>query len=262
MVPGGVAAHPEAWCILRLPPDVGPLLAPGPCSARICWACPDRLTLWLRNAGTSTLIIDPGITSLIWGLALWLVSAWAAWWLRRRRELLGVALLPATILLIYNIYYTNSKNGLLWLVLTGGGWILLQGLDSYMKARRRWQARQMGQTEIEPLLAGVTILLAAGIDAGGRPAPFRLHQKHFGYLPAHFSDSQSNQNLAESLGLQQTPAIFLHTGSAGIGLSDTHAIGPGPQLSQQVLMYVSVAGYQPPPPVDVADAHQRRPRRK
>ncbi len=237
--------------ILRVPPDVASLLASWAMFSQNVLGLTDRLALWLHNFGTSTLIIDPGITSLIWGLALWLVSAWAAW-VYRRREFLGLALLPATILLIYNIYYTNSKDGLLWLVLTGGGWIVLQGLDSYMKARRRWQARQMGQTEIEPLLASVTLLLAAGWMLAGGLLP-SVSIKSISNTFQHIFQATPNRNLAESLGLQQTPAVFLHTGSAGIGLSDSHAIGPGPQLSQQVLMYVSVAGYVPPLPVIVAE---------
>ena len=198
----------------------------------------------------STLIIDPGITSLVWGLALWLVSTWAAWWIRRR-EALVIGLLPGTLLLIYNVYYTNSKSGLLWLVLTGGGWIFLQAMDAYMKARRRWQAQHMGQTEIEPLLAGSIILLATGLMLAGGLIP-SISIKKISDNFQHIFKSQPNKALAESLGLQQTPAVFLNTGSAGIGLSDTHAIGAGPRLSQEVLMYVSVDGYQPPLPASIA----------
>ena len=209
----------------------------------------NRLLLWFHNAGTSTVIVDPGVTTQVWGLALWLVSSWAAWWVRRR-EVLGLALLPATVLLIYNVYYTNSKDGLVWLVLTGGGWILLQGLDSYMKARRRWQAHRMGQTEIEPVLAGVTFLLAAGLMLAGGLLP-SISIKSISDTFQHMFQSQSNRNLAESLGLQQTPVLIFSSGSGGIGISDSHSIGPGPQLSQQVMMYVSVDGYRPPPPTDV-----------
>jgi hypothetical protein len=237
--------------LLRFPTDIGSLLVAWAMFSQNLLGLADRLRLWLHNFGTSTIIVDPGITSLVWGLALWLVSGWAAW-IYRRRAALGLALLPATVLLIYNVYYTNSKDGLLWLVLTGGGWIVLQGLDSYMKARHRWQARQLGQTEIEPLLASVTLLLAAGLMLAGGLLP-SVSIKSISTTFQHIFQSTPNHNVAESLGLQQTPAVFLHTGSAGIGLSDTHGIGPGPQLSQQVLMYVSVAGYVPPPPPSAAE---------
>ena len=235
--------------IFRLSPVVGPLLDAWTALAQNFGALLSRLMLWIHNAGTSTLIIDPGVTSLVWGLALWLVATWAAWWVRRK-ETLGFGLLPATTLLIYNVYYTNSKNGIYWLVLTGGGWIFLQALDSYLKARRRWQEHRMGQTEIEPLLAGAVILLATGLMLAGGLLPSVSIQKISDTFQ-HIFQSQQDTTLAESLGLQQTPAVISHKGSSGIGLSDTHAIGPGPQLSQEVMLYVTVEGYVPPPPVEV-----------
>ena len=208
-----------------------------------------RLILWIQNAGTSTLIIDPGITSLVWGLALWLVAAWAGWWVRRR-EALGIGLLPATILLIYNVYYTNSKNGIVWLVLVGGGWIILHALDSYRKARLRWKQHQMDQTEIEPVLAGVVTLLAIGLMVTGGLIPSISIQKISDAFQKFFQ-SQQDGNLAESLGLQQTPALVSQGGGGGTGLSDIHPVGPGPHLSQDILMYITVDAYLPPPPDEV-----------
>jgi hypothetical protein len=235
--------------LLRIPPEPGPLLNAWAMFARSLAGLADRLMLWLRNARTGRLAIDPGITSLVWGLALWLVSAWAAWWFRRR-EVPGVALLPATTLLAYTTYYTNSKNGLFWLVLTGGGWLLLQGLDSYLKARRRWEAQQMGQAEIEPGLAAATILLAAGLMLAGRYVP-SVSIQSLSDTFQHIFQPQSEKNLAESLGLQQTPVVVIKTGSANMGLSAVHTVGAGPHLSQAVLMYVNVEGYIPPPSINV-----------
>ena len=232
--------------LFRAPIDIGPLQGTWAAFIQTLTGLTDRLSLWSRYFGTSLLIVDPGVTSLVWGLVLWLVSGWAAWWLRRRESIV-VGLLPATTILVYNVYYTNSKNGILWLVFVGGGWILLQALNSYFKARRRWQEHHMGQTEIEVLLAGSTILIATGLMLAGGLLPSVSIQKLSDNLQRIFQ-GQQNRNLAELLGLQQTPAMIGHTGASGIGISDTHAIGPGPQLSQQVMMYVSVDGYIPPPP--------------
>ena len=164
--------------------------------------------------------------------------------------LMGIGLLPATTLLIYNVYYTNSRNGIFWLVLTGGGWIFLQALDSYMKARRRWQDRLMGQTEIEPLLGVTIISVATGLMLAGGLIPSVSIQKISDTFQ-HLFQSQQNNNLAESLGLQQTPVIFAQGASGQPGISETHAIGPGPHLSQEIMLYVTVDGYKPPPPPDV-----------
>ncbi len=235
--------------IFRISPDVGPFVDAWVMFTQSLAGLTSRLALWIQNAGTSTLIIDPGITSLLWGLALWLVSVWAAWWVRRKKAL-GLGLLPATTLLVYNVYYTNSKNGILWLVLVGGGWIFLQALDGYLKTRRRWQERHMGQTEIEPLLTTVIILLATGLMlAGGLLPSFSIHKISDTFQ--HIFQGQQDRKLAESLGLQQTPVGIPQTANNPIGLSNTHAIGPGPQLSQDVMLYVTVEGYVPPPPTVV-----------
>ena len=242
--------------LLRIPPELGPFLNAWAMFTRSLLGLSDRFMLWLRNAGSGRQVVDPGITSLVWGVALWSVSVWAAWWLRRR-EALGLALLPATALLTSTIYYTNSKNGLPWLVLTGGGWLLLQGLESYRKARRRWEVQQMGQAEIEPALATAIILVATGLMlAGGWVSSISIQSLSGTFQ--HIFQAQSNQHLAESLGLQQTPAVFLHTGGAGMGLSDTHSIGAGPHLSQEVQMVVSVEGYSPPPPINVPYSNTSR----
>ena len=235
--------------LFRIPPELEPFSIAWTALAQNVGDLSSRFILWFRNAGTSTLIIDPGVTSLVWGLALWLVSTWAAWWIRRR-DSLGIGLLPATALLVYNIYYTNSIFGIYWLVLTGGGWIFLQAMDSYVKARHRWQERHMGQTEIEPLLSVAVILISGGLMLAGGFVPSISIQKISDTFQ-HIFQSQQNDNLAESLGLQQTPITVPKGGISGIGLSNTHEVGPGPQLSQEVMMYVTVDGYQPPPPPDV-----------
>jgi transglutaminase-like putative cysteine protease len=235
--------------LFRLPVESGKIVIAWSVLVQDLGDLTNRLILWFRNAGTSTLIIDPGVTSLVWGLALWLVAAWAAWWIRRR-EIMGVGLLPATALLVYNVYYTNSMFGIPWLVLAGGGWILLQAMDSYVKARHRWQERRMGQTEIEPSLGVAVVLISGTLMLAGGLLPSVSIEKISNTLQEIFR-SQQNKNLAESLGLQQTPIAVPETSSSGIGLSETHAVGPGPQLSQEVMLYVSVDGYEPPPPDEV-----------
>jgi transglutaminase-like putative cysteine protease len=236
--------------LLHKPLQSGPLLVAWSALAQDLGALSSRILLWVGNAGSRTLIVDPMVTSLIWGLGLWLVAAWAAWWVRRR-EALGLALLPATAMLVFNIYYTNSIFGILWLVLAGGGWIALQAAGNYVKARRRWQAQHIGQTEIEPLLAGVVALIAGSLMLTGGLLPSVSIQKISDTLQ-HIFQSHSDKTLAESLGLQQTPlAVPEARTSSGIGISDVHAVGPGPKLTQQVMLYVSVDGYVPPPPAEV-----------
>jgi transglutaminase-like putative cysteine protease len=208
-----------------------------------------RLTGWYQGVHSGIRVIDPMVTPLLWGMAFWLVVTWAAWWVRRRNAI-AVGLLPAVTLLAYNVYYTNYTSGIVWLVLAGGGWVILQATDSYRKAHRRWQERRMDQTEIEPLLAGVVVLLVTGLMLAGSLLPSFSIVKLSNTIQEIFHGEQ-DKTLAESLGLQQAPGTVGKGIGGGFGLSATHAIGPGPQLSQEVVLYVTVDGYQPPPPPDV-----------
>ncbi|HVM72382.1 MAG TPA: transglutaminase-like domain-containing protein, partial [Anaerolineales bacterium] len=236
--------------ILHLPDSSGPFLAAWTVFIQSLLDLVERIMLWFHAAGAGIHLIDPSVTTLIWALAAWLVSAWAAWWLRRR-EALSLALLPATLLLAWNVYYTNSRIGLHWLIFAGGGWVLLQALESYIKACRRWEARQMDRAEIEPALASLTILLAAGLMLAGGLLP-SISIRSISDSFQHVFQGQSNKPLAEALGLQQTPVISEWKDTSGPVLSYYHMIGPGPQLSQEIQMYVSVEGYRPTSPVELA----------
>ena len=57
------------FVILRIPADVGPILNAWMGFSQSLGGLTSRFNLWLHNIGTSTLIIDPGITSLVWGMA-------------------------------------------------------------------------------------------------------------------------------------------------------------------------------------------------
>jgi hypothetical protein len=62
-----------------------------------------RFINWLDGVSTQTLVIDPTIISIVWGLALWLAVFWSMWWVRQRTSVLP-GLLPALVLLGFNVY--------------------------------------------------------------------------------------------------------------------------------------------------------------
>ncbi len=227
-------------------PDFAPLFAAWQDLVESLSTLISRLGSWFQIIHSGARVIDPLVTLLLWGLAFWLVVAWAAWWIRRRGAI-AVGLLPATALLGYNVYYTNFTRGILWLALTGGGWLLLQAAESYLKAQRRWQEHRLDRYEIEPLLAGVVIFLAGGLALAGGLLPSFSIEKLSHSIQEIFQGEQ-DKNLAESLGLQQKPQIAGKGSGAGISLSESHVVGAGPHLSQKPVLYVSVDGYRPPPP--------------
>ncbi|MGB8213145.1 MAG: transglutaminase domain-containing protein [Anaerolineales bacterium] len=208
-----------------------------------------RFSNWFRGVDAHTLVSDPLIISILWGMVLWLVTLWALWWVRRRATVL-VGLLPAAALLGYNVYYTHSTVGITWLVLTAGGILMLQACAGYGKARQRWAKEHMDQGEIEPMMIFLVILLAGGMMLAGGILPSFPIRAVADVINSAFHPV-ADQSLAKSLGLEQTPVGgFPPTPprvSSGIKPTEIHPIGPGPVLGQNGIMSVAVDGYSPPP---------------
>jgi transglutaminase-like putative cysteine protease len=230
----------------RLPPNWQPLAAAWSALGQTTSALLIRLTLWTRSLTTGTLVIDPVTTNLVWAAGLWLSGAWAAWWVRRRANI-PVALLPGTALLAYTLYYSNSRSGLVWLTAVGGGWLLLFAAQRYLQLRRTWLDRRLDRTEIEPTLAGVLTLLALVAMLGGGLLPSVSIRQVVDAIQ-EIRRGNADDLLARSLGLEQTPVGGGEGARSSVGQSATHLIGPGPQLSQAVVFFVSVEDYVPPPP--------------
>jgi len=208
-----------------------------------------RLGNWFSQVRAHTLVIDPMVISILWGCALWSAVFWALWWVRRRANSL-VGLLPAIALLSFNLFYTNSMNGITWLALTTGGILMLQASTSYDNARRRWATNHLQKEHIESKMAFWVVLLAVGmILIGGLLPSVPIHEIADAFREAFQPVNQSD--LAESLGLQLTPSGASLAGTPTIP-SATNSIqylpiGPGPVLNKKVIMYVAVDGYNPPP---------------
>lgn len=240
-----------AWRqMLRLrTPDLAPSLEALEALGGSLQALSGRLLLWFGRFSSGALITDPIVSSLLWGLVFWLAAAWAAWWLRRR-DSAGVGLLPAAALLAVSVFSTNSSTGVVWLVLAGGCWVLLQAAQGYHRARLRWQQRRIDRAEVEPLLALTAFLLAGSLMLAGGLLPSISLEKIRDSIQ-RVLEADANDRLAEALGLRRTP-IPEGPGGASVGQSTTHIIRGGAQLSQDVIMYVTVEGYTAPPPIDLA----------
>jgi hypothetical protein len=130
------------WAVLRQPPesfyvDWGPILS----ALSGLWSSVStlavRVALWLQALVLGKPDLDPVAATLVWGMTLWLVAAWAGWTLRRRgRPLLALA--PGGILLVAALSYQQTKPTLIPILL--GAMLLLLGLEAYANRQRRWQA--------------------------------------------------------------------------------------------------------------------------
>lgn len=209
-----------------------------------------RFEHWFRGVGAQTPVIDPTVTSILWGLALWLGAFWAAWWVRRRDFTL-MGLLPLAALLGYNVFYTRSSIGLTWLGAALAGMLLLQAGVEYGVARRRWCARRLEQEQVEGRLVFLAVALTVGVLLAGSLLPSVPVRKIADLVESAFQP-RGDPSLARSLGLEATPdgdgpGAPATLPATGVQLSPRHALGPGPMLDSRLVMFVAVDGYQPPP---------------
>jgi len=207
-------------------------------------ALSDRLANWITATRTGTSLIDPLVTNLLWNAAVCLLSFWGAWFIRRRGAVLD-GLLPSVALLTYLLYYTNSKSGVAWLIPLGGILVLLQAAEGYRSAWERWHASHMDRVELEAGLAAVVLGLAAGLMVVGAILPSVSIPEIRRDIQRYIQDRQS-ERLAKSLGLQQSPGNGGSL-SGSVLLPPVHRINAGTQLPQDVVMYVTIAGYHPLP---------------
>lgn len=196
-----------------------------------------RFVNWFRALQSPAPLTDPLVIAFLCGMATWLAALWAAWWVRRRASALP-GLLPAAAVLGYLVYWASSEHGLIWLVLAGGGILLLQAAISYRQALQRWARQRLDQVEIEPALAFSVSLLTIGMMVAG------------GLLP---TISLEKINRAIDRLRRPEPATASAAGSQPVsGVPNPavpHILGPGPSPSLEIVMYVSVEGYRPPSPV-------------
>ncbi len=157
-----------------MPLDLGPLFEAGHGLTLGFMALSTRLTVWVRGILEGVVIIDPVVTNLVWCSEIWLVSVWAAWFIRRKGAAF-LGLLPVTALLSYNYYYVNSTRGIIWLVYLGGCLLLLQAVEGYHSARNRWQASRMDRVELEPGLAATVLSISIVLMLTEYPLTIAFH---------------------------------------------------------------------------------------
>ncbi len=214
-----------------------------------------RFRLWFQVVRSGNVILDPLVTSLLWAMGLWLLAVWAAWVLCRRRAAL-TALLPALVLLVFVSYYSGSRESYLFLALVGGVLVAMQGLSGYLTAWQRWLLARLDRADVEGELAVAIIGLAVVLVITGSLLP-SISFKEIADRIHDMLEARRNEELARSVGLEQTP-VAAGAGRGGLpSLRESLLIRGAPDLSQAVVMYVQVEGYQPLPPAATLYGHVR-----
>jgi len=218
-----------------------------------------RVGGWVGALVAGRPAFDPIATALAWSLAVWAVAVWAGWFVRRRdRPLLALA--PAGVVLALTIYYTYAEPNALVLLL--GAALALQVLRSHVARERAWQAARVPFASAGFELALVTAALSVTLMVVGLLTP-SLSVRELAQAVDRMVRGQSREEspVTKSLGLEPQPARPV-TGFDGVriaGLPRQHLLGSGPELSQRVVMWVHLEGYEPVAPEVLVDEPPRLP---
>ena len=207
----------------------------------------DRSQLWLKALAAGHPTYDPLAVLLVWGILAWCSAAWAAWWLRRRQQAL-VGLAPSGILLAAALAYSG---GIAYPLITWiGATICLQVLGSYFSYLNEWQSRRLDRAEIEADWALMVLFITAVLMGLSLAVPSFSIQKIVDRVQQTFAPQyETSNNVAAALGLRQRPpkAYTPLESAQSPGLPNEHLLGSGPDLSERVVMRISIDGLTPLP---------------
>ncbi len=207
---------------------------------------------WLRllalvQAQTS---YDPLADLVVWSLIVFLLAVWAVWWVRRRSRVL-VALLPTGIILAVNL--ATSPVPVYPLPIWMAAVFILYALRSYYDQQSRWEVFGIDIADIQIEWALAVGMLAMASISSALLVPtisLELITDQIGrFNPARsFSEYNAASTLQASRSL--ITAAAPHGLAAYQTLPNDHLLGSGPELREQGVMWVTLAGYTPLPNED------------
>jgi len=183
---------------------------------------------------------------LIWGLVIWLVSAWAGW-VQMRYSKAFLSVIPASVLLIAALGYTWED--IIYLLPLMFSVLLLIALNFFSVNEEHWLTSGIDYpTEAR----NDTMVMAAAISLGLVLTAFispRLSLQKMVETIQELTNPQSQQAqpFMEALGIEPKKSSVGRFGPMLTGgLPRSHLIGSGPELSEQVVMSVRITGGLPP----------------
>ncbi|MBN1976750.1 MAG: transglutaminase domain-containing protein [Anaerolineae bacterium] len=236
--------------ILREPPNFALPWTPVPTALAGLWNDVSVLMLrvytWLQSVITGEPAFDPVAATLVWGLGLWLVAAWAAWMLRRHaRPLLAIA--PAGVLLLATLSY-NWGNTLGILVLLGAA-LLLFALTAYTVRQRRWLAAGIDSPALGSETTVAVILVSSVLVISAAVAPSIVFRDIVEFVERLGSGQAAGEGDLGDLPRQVVPPSQMEKSHFGDlrqgGLPRSHLLGSGPELSRHVVMLISTGQFPP-----------------
>jgi transglutaminase-like putative cysteine protease len=200
-----------------------------------------RTLNWIRALTTGHPAYDPLAIVLVWSLVVWIVAVWAAWFIRRQGRPL-LALFPIGLLLAIDLAYTGTS--LYPLISWIGVVVIMQALGSYSIRTTEWRRSGTDQAEIEGEWALAVAFIAVALMSCAAVVPSISVRKIAQSVEQKLApQGESSRAAAEAFGLKPAPPTPGRLASSYTpGLPNLHLLGSGPELSQKVVMWVSLAG--------------------
>jgi len=217
-----------------------------------------RLSWWGRSVVTGGAQQDNLVFLILVAALLWIVTAWAAWWLHGRGRVL-VALLPTGVLLSTNAYFAARAE--IWvLVFLGCLTALMIGLP-YHLLEKRWTGAGISFSEdarLDLLGVGTALIIAVVGLSAALPAiaSRRTAEWIWQYLSRPWARVEDSAELLfPDLEKPIQPRSGAPVRSTG-GLPRSHLLGGNAELGSTIALRVSVD--EPPPGEEGGEAHYWR----
>ncbi len=209
-----------------------------------------RTVGWLSTLLAGGTAFDVVGAAFIWGLIVWVYSAWAGWMTRREhRPLVGVV--PGGVLLSFLLSYTRSSPYIFLPIF--GATLVLMALMHQTARESRWSRTGI---DFSHGLWNDVALVASGLSlvfmVAGAIAPSITIERISDWMQEVTARPSAPRTdaVAEGLGLEPKPdpeprEVRPIESMMSTRLPQQHLIGSGPELSQRVVMLVET-GELPP----------------
>ncbi len=193
-------------------------------------------------------------SALVWGLGVWLYSAWSGWVVRRHHHpLLGVV--PGGVLLSFVLSYTGANPYVFLPIL--GITLVLMALMRQDARESRWSASGVDfsqglWSDVAMVATGLSIALV--LAAAVAPSISAERIADWVREVTDRGDEPRTETVAEGLGLEQRPEprpVRPLRDVESTALPQEHLIGSGPELSRSVVMIVTTGELPPAMPEDL-----------
>jgi len=189
-----------------------------------------RLQAWILGLYQGVFINDPLISSIVWVLILWFISAWMGWFAEKRNAM--ASLLPAAFLLAMVTSYSEHKIDSLWLLIMT--LLPLMGIWNYRNRMDQWKKRHFDYSEsVRVDTAQAVIFLTLTIGTAAVITPSISWQD----IVNHLHERQANE-AAEMLGVKNPTGGSQPVGPQKPVLPRDHLLGGSRENSEDIVMIV------------------------